>query len=245
MFSTVDPQEALKNHLLATLPANEFIRIIPKLEPVYLKLGEVIYDINQRVDYLYFPTTVIVSLLHFLENGATTGVGVVGNEGAVGIELFMGGETTACQIIVHSGGAAFRMKAIDLQIGFRRGEMFQAFLLRFTMALLTQVSQTAVCYRLHSIEQQLCRLVLLTHDRLYSDKLVMTHDFIAIMLGVRREGITLAAHKLANKNLIKNLRGTITIIDRQGLEDSVCECYKVVKNEYGYLLGKRNIGRFG
>ncbi|MBC7797347.1 MAG: Crp/Fnr family transcriptional regulator, partial [Pyrinomonadaceae bacterium] len=186
----------------------------------------------------YFPTTTIVSLLYVMENGATAEIGVVGNDGIVGIALFMGGDTTTSRAIIQSAGDAFRIKAKDLQNEFERGGAFQKLMLRYTQALLTQISQTAVCNRLHSVEQQLCRWLLLSHDRLDSDKLVMTHDLISNMLGVRREGVTMAAKKLAEKGLIKNVRGSITLLDRQGLEATVCECYGVVNAEYNRLLSR-------
>lgn len=238
MSEPATPTDALRNHLLAALPEKEFLEILPKLEPVSFKLGAVLYEAGEKMNHLFFPTTAIISLLSIMENGATAEIGVTGNDGAVGIALYMGGETTPSRAIVQSAGKAFRMKSADLLVAFKRAGMFQVLLLRFTMALLTQISQTAVCNRLHPIEQQLCRWLLLSHDRLDSDKLVMTHDLISNMLGVRREGITLAAKKLAAKKLIVNNRGTITVIDRQGLEAAVCECYKVVNDEYNRLLGR-------
>lgn len=238
MSVEADPKEVLKNFLLAALPDGEFERITPKLELVFLKLGEVLYEADEELKYIYFPTTVIVSLLHIMENGTTAEIGIIGNDGAVGIALFMGSETTSSRAIVQSHGAAYRMKADDLKAEFKRGNTFQLILLRFTMALMSQISQTAVCNRLHPIERQLARWILLSHDRLHTDKLIMTHDLISNMLGVRREGVTLAAKKLAAKNLIKNERGTIIIVNRRGLESAVCECYKVVNDEYNRLLNR-------
>ena len=229
---------AQKNHLLAALPEKEFLHILPMLEHVSFKLGDVLYEADEKMDHAYFPTTAIISLLSIMENGATAEIGVTGNDGVVGIALFMGSDTTPSRAIVQSAGEAFRMKSDDLQKAFKRDEMFQVLLLRFTMALLAQISQTAVCNRLHPIEQQLCRWLLLSHDRLDSDNLVMTHDLISNMLGVRREGVTLAAKKLAERKLITNNRGTIKVIDRRGLEAAVCECYKVVNDEYNRLLGR-------
>jgi CRP-like cAMP-binding protein len=197
------------------------------------------------MDHAYFPTTAIISLLSIMENGATAEIGVTGNDGVVGIALYMGGDTTPSRAIVQSAGEAFRMKSADLMTAFKRDEMFQTLLLRFTLALLAQISQTAVCNRLHPIEQQLCRWLLLSHDRLDSDNLVMTHDLISNMLGVRREGVTLAAKKLAERKLITNNRGTIKVIDRRGLEAAVCECYKVVNDEYNRLLGRGISRTFG
>ena len=228
----------LKNFLLAALPADEFRRVAAKLEPVDLKLGQVLYESGDKLDCAYFPTTAITSLLYIMENGATAEIGVIGNDGVSGHALFLGGNSMPNRAVIQSAGEAFRMKAKDLQVEFARGGTFQKMLLRYTQALMTQISQTAVCNRLHSLEQQLCRWLLLSHDRLDSDKLVMTHDLISNMLGVRREGVTLAAQKLAKRGLITNLRGTITVIDRQGLEDAVCECYEVVNTEYNRLLGR-------
>ena len=242
MTVTSNSTNALKNHLLASLPNDEFARFQSKLQPVSLKLGTVLYESGDRLDYAYFPTTAIVSLLYIMENGATAEIGVVGNDGILGIALFMGGDTTNSRAIVQSAGEAFKFKSQDLKTEFGRGGLFQKMLLRYTQALMTQISQTAVCNRLHSLEQQLCRWILLSHDRLNSDKLIMTHDLISNMLGVRREGVTLAAQKLAEKGLITNTRGTITLIDRQGLENAVCECYQVVNDEYNRLLS-RGIGR--
>lgn len=234
----VNLDDALKNHLLAAIPKKEFAHFKSNLESVNLKLGEVIYESGEQMDYIYFPTTAIISLLYIMVNGSTAEIGVAGNEGLVGIALFMGGDTTPNRAVVQSAGGAFRMKAKSLQTEFARGGMFQQLLLRYTQALMTQISQTAVCNRLHSVEQQLCRWLLLSHDRLETDKLIMTHDLIANMLGVRREGVTIAAKHLQDANLISYVRGTMTILDRKGLEAQVCECYKVVNDEYKRLLGR-------
>lgn len=228
---------ALKNHLLAALPTDEFMRLAPNLKPVSLKLGQVLHESGDKMDNVYFPTTAIMSLLYIMENGATAEIGVVGNDGILGIELFMGGETTTNRAIIQSAGEAFKMDTKSMRAEFTLGGMFQKLLLRYTQALIAQISQTAVCNRLHSVEQQLCRWLLLSHDRLDSDKLVMTHDLISNMLGVRREGVTVAAQKLARRGLIKNIRGSITVLNRIGLEDAVCECYAVVNIEYNRLLG--------
>lgn len=238
MPTVVNSNDTLRNFLLAALSVDDFNQIAPKLETVCFKLGEVLYETGERMDYVYFPTTAIVSMLYVMESGATAEIGIVGNDGLIGVSLFMGGDTTTNRAIIQSAGDAVRMKAQDLKTEFAKGGRFQALLLRYTQALLTQISQTAVCNRLHPIEQQLCRWLLLSHDRLTSDKLVMTHDLISNMLGVRREGITLAAQKLAKRGLIKNVRGTIMVIDRQGLEAAVCECYAVVNAEYNRLLGR-------
>ena len=235
----------LKNHLLAALPTAEFLRLESKLEPVSLELGEVLYESGDNMQYAFFPTTAIVSLLYIMENGTTAEIGVVGNDGIIGTSIFMGGGGTTSRAVIQSAGMAVRMKAKDLKAEFALGSMFQEMLLRFTQSLMTQISQTAVCNRLHSLEQQLCRWLLLSHDRLHTDKLVMTHDLISNMLGVRREGVTLAAQKLVKRKLITSVRGTMTVIDRRGLEEAVCECYKVVNNEYNRLLGRGISRTFG
>ncbi len=242
MIATSIALTALKNHLFATLPVDDFARLLPMLELVSFRLGQVLHESGDKMEYVYFPTTAIISMLYVMQNGMTAEIGVVGNDGIIGVALFMGGDTTTSRAVIQSSGDAFRMKATDLQAEFARGGAFQKLLLRYTQALLTQISQTAVCNRLHPIEQQLCRWLLLSHDRLDSDKLVMTQDLISNMLGVRREGVTLAAKKLAEKGLIKNVRGAITVLDRQGLEAAVCECYQVVNVEYNRLLS-RGIGR--
>jgi CRP-like cAMP-binding protein len=226
------------NHLIAALPTDEFIRLKPNLEPVSLLLGSVIYESGEQLEYIYFPTTAIVSLLYIMENGATAEIGMAGNDGLVGIALYMGGSTTPSRAVVQSAGNAFRMHSKALNEEFSQGGVFQKVLLRYTQSLMTQISQTAVCNRLHSVEQQLCRWLLINHDLLQSNKLIMTHDLIANMLGVRREGVSIAAGHLQEKGLIKYVRGTITMLDRGALERAACECYRVVKNEYDRLLGK-------
>jgi CRP-like cAMP-binding protein len=237
MPSAENAAAARKNHLLSSLPADEFGRVVARLSPVLLPLGKVLYESGDKLDFVYFPTTAIVSLLYIMENGATAEIGVVGNDGILGIALFMGGDTTPNRAIIQSAGEGFKMSARDLKAEFTLGGSFHNLLLRYTQALITQISQTAVCNRLHTVEQQLCRWLLLSHDRLNSDRLVMTHDLISNMLGVRREGVTLAAQKLGARKLIKNVRGTITVLDRKGLEAAVCECYRVVNEEYNRLLG--------
>lgn len=244
-MSVASPNDALKNYLLAALPVGEFVNLQAKLEPLSLKLGEVLYEAGDKLEYVHFPTTAIVSLLYIMENGTTAEIGVIGNDGICGYGLFLGGDSMPCRAVIQSAGEAYRMKAKDVKAEFALGGVFQNLLLRYTQALMTQISQTAVCNRLHSVEQQLCRWLLLSHDRLNSDVLVMTHDLISNMLGVRREGVTLAAQKLAKRKLIKNVRGTITVIDRHGLEDAVCECYKVVNSEYNRLLGRGISRTFG
>ncbi len=233
-----DSNDVLKNYLLAALPKKDFERVLTMLKPVSFKLGDVLYESGENLEHVYFPTTAIISMLYIMENGATAEIGVVGNDGVLGVSLFMGGETTTNRAIIQSAGEAYRMNAKNLKTEFALGGAFQKLLLRYTQALMTQISQTAVCNRLHTVEQQLCRWLLLSHDRLDSDTLVMTHDLISNMLGVRREGVTLASKKLQKKKLITNVRGTMVVIDRQGLEAAVCECYKVVNDEYNRLLGK-------
>ena len=230
--------EITDNHLLAEMPERELARIGTHMLPVSLELGQVLYESGDKLDYVYFPTTAIVSLLYIMENGTTAEIGVVGNDGVLGIALFMGGNTTPNRAVIQSAGYAYKMAAKDLLNEFSLGGKFHNLLLRYTQALITQISQTAVCNRLHTVEQQLTRWLLLSHDRLNTDKLVMTHDLISNMLGVRREGVTIAAKKLSARKLIKNNRGTMTIIDRPGLEQACCECYEVVNNEYNRLLGR-------
>lgn len=237
--------ETRKNFLLASLPDVELNRVRSHLEPTSLELGQVLYESGDTLDYVYFPTTSIISLLYIMENGATAEIGVVGNDGILGIAVFMGGDTTPNRAVIQSAGGAFKMKAKDLRDEFTLGGVFHNLLLRYTQALITQISQTAVCNRLHSVEQQLCRWLLLSHDRLDSDTLVMTHDLISNMLGVRREGVTKAARKLAAKKLIKNVRGSIAVLDRAGLERTVCECYNVVNKEYDRLLSRGISRTFG
>lgn len=220
------------------MDGDEFDRVFKALEPVEFDLGHVIYEAGDKMDYVYFPTTAIVSLLYIMENGGTAEIGIIGNDGLLGVSLFLGGDSTSNRAIIQSAGGLCRMKPADLQKEFKLGGRFQDLLLRYTQALMTQISQTAVCNRLHAVEQQLCRWLLLSHDRLHTDKLVMTHDLISNMLGVRREGVTVAAQKLAAKKLIKNTRGTIEVLDRQGLEDASCECYEIVNSEYNRLLGR-------
>lgn len=227
---------ALKNRLLGALPVKDFERVSFLLQPVDLALGDVLYESGEKMQYAYFPTTAIISLLYIMESGSTAEIGVVGNDGILGISLFMGGETTTNRAIIQSAGSACRMEADVLRSEFARGSRFRQLLLLYTQALITQISQTAVCNRLHSIEKQLCRWLLLSHDRLESDTLIMTHNLISNMLGVRREGVTLAARKLAAGGLIVNDRGAMTVIDRAGLESAVCECYKVVRDEYDRLF---------
>lgn len=228
----------LKNQLIAGLPAIEFRRIEPMLEPVSLELGQVLYEPNKRANYAYFPTTAVASLLYVMENGSTAAISVTGNDGMIGIALFTGAETVPNEAIVQCAGDAFMIRYWDLQKEFGRGGAFQTILLRFTMAMLNQSSQTAACNRLHSVEMQLCRWLLLTCDRLESDSLEITHNLISNILGVSREGISLTTKKLKDKKLIENVRGNIAIIDRQGMEATVCECYRHIAAESKRLSGK-------
>lgn len=230
-------ESALQNHLLAALPAEEYSHIAEQLEPVTLRLGKVLYESGDQLSHVYFPTTAVVSLLYVMENGGTAEIGIAGNNGLVGFALFMGGETTSSRAIVQIAGDAVRMKGNDVRNAFARGGVFQSVLLPYTQSLITQISQTAVCNRLHSVEQQLCRWLLINHDQLPADKLVMTHDLIANMLGVRREGVSIAAAHLQKQGIIKYIRGTITILDRDSLESVAWECYQVVTEEYDRLLG--------
>ncbi|KAA3627890.1 MAG: Crp/Fnr family transcriptional regulator [Proteobacteria bacterium] len=224
------------NHLLAALPAIERARIFPDLEPVEMALGDTVSSPGLPMRHVYFPTTAIVSLLHIMEDGASAEIAVVGNEGIVGVALFMGGETTSSWSVVQSAGHAYRLTGQHLKNEFFRGGPMQRLLLRYTQALLTQMAQTAVCNRHHSVDQQLCRWLLLSLDRLPSNQLTMTQELIANMLGVRREGVTEAAGRLQSAGLIHYARGKITVLDRPGLEKRVCECYQVVKTESERLM---------
>lgn len=233
-----DKTDAHKNHLLTALPAEEFARLKPDLESVTLPLGTVIYESGDRMTHVYFPTTAIISMLYIMENGGTAEIGIAGNNGLIGSALFMGSVSTSSRAVVQSKGDAIRIKAKPLQTEFDRGGLFQKILLRYTQSLMTQISQTAVCNRLHTVEQQLCRWLLINHDQLETNSLIMTQELIANMLGVRREGVTIAARKLQEKGIIKYVRGTITMLDRKGLEQAACECYQIVMDEYERLLGK-------
>ena len=227
-----------QNQLLAALPAGDYERIFPHLEFVELPLGQALSEPGSRLGYVYFITGGIVSLLYVLENGASAEIAIMGCEGMVGISLFMGGETTPSRAVVQSAGHAFKLPARVLKKEFDRGGELQHLLLRFTQALITQMAQTAVCNRHHSVEQQLCRWLLLSIDRLPSNELVMTQELIANMLGVRREGVTEAAGVLQEAGLIRYSRGHITLLDRLGLEQRVCECYAVVKRETDRLMAR-------
>lgn len=228
--------ELAQNHLLAALSAGVLQRWLPNLERVDMPLGDVLYEAGETSRYVYFPTTSIVSLLYLMENGASAEIAVVGNEGMVGISLFMGGGSTSSRALVQSAGTGFRMPADKFKKEFDRSSAVLHLLLRYTQALITQMAQTAVCNRHHSLDQQLCRWLLLSLDRLQGDKLEMTQKLIANMLGVRREGVTQAALHLQEAGLIRYVRGHITVLDRQQLETRSCECYAVVKKEYHRLL---------
>jgi len=229
-----------KNHLLEALPASVQARLLQQLEPIQMPLGSVLYESGGTLTHVYFPTTAIVSLLYVMENGASAEIAVVGNEGIVGISLFMGGESTPSRAVVQSAGQGFRLKSAIMKDEFN-GPMLHL-LLRYTQALITQMAQTAVCNRHHSLDQQLCRWLLLSLDRLHGNELVMTQELIANMLGVRREGVTEGAMKLQQAGLIQYARGRISVLDRMGLEKRTCECYAVVKKEYDRLLPAKAAG---
>jgi len=225
-----------QNHLLDALPSSDYERLEPHLELIPMKLGDVLYEPGVKLRYVYFPTTSIVSLLYVIEDGASAEIAIVGNEGVLGISLFMGGDTTPSRAVVQSAGHGFRLRADLLKSEFGRFGPAMHLLLRYTQALITQMAQTAVCNRHHSIDQQLCRWLLLSLDRLSTNELTMTQDLIANMLGVRREGVTEAAGKLQAAALIRYQRGRITVLDRPRLEARACECYQVVKTEFDRLL---------
>lgn len=224
------------NHFLGMLSEEDFQRWLPHFEPVHLRLGTVLYESGVTLTHFYFPTTSIVSLLHLLENGASAEIALVGREGLVGISLFMGGGSTSSRAVVQSAGHAYRLPARVLIQEFNRAGSAMRLALRYTQALITQMAQTAVCNRHHTLDQQLCRWLLLSLDRLDGNELVMTQELIANMLGVRREGVTDAALKLQRRGFIRYARGHITVTDRPGLEMFTCECYAVVKKEYDRLL---------
>src|SRR5512140_4005534 len=229
-------QSPNQNHLLAALPTAEFERLAPHLEPVELLLGDVLYESGGLLQYVYFPTTSILSLHYVMENGASSEIAGVGNEGMLGISLLMGGNTTPSRAVVQTGGEGYRLKSQLILQEFKRAGPMQLLLLRYTQALITQMSQTAACNRHHSLVQQLCRWLLLTLDRMPTNTLIMTQELVASMLGVRREGVTEAAGKLQQAGVISYRRGHITVLDRAGLEAQVCECYAVVKKEFARLL---------
>jgi len=230
------PHSPNQNRLLAALPAAEFGRLAPHLELFPMLLGDALYEPGSQLQHVYFPTTAVVSLLYILESGSSAGIAGVGNEGILGISLFMGGDTTPSSAVVQIAGHGYRLQGRLLKEEFNRGGLMQRLLLRYTQALLTEMAQTAACNRHHSIEQQLCRWLLLTLDRLPSNELVMTQELVASALGVRREGITEVAGKLQRAGLIRYRRGHIAVLERSGLEAGACECYAVLKKELGRLL---------
>jgi CRP-like cAMP-binding protein len=231
-----DTQNPKMNRLLAALPESEFQLLLPHLEPIAMPLGQVMYESGGTMDHAYFPTTSIVSLLYVMGSGASAEISVVGNEGLVGISLFMGGGSTPSRAVVQSAGQGYRLKSAIVKEQFNRSGALMHLFLRFTQALITQMSQTAACNRHHSLDQQLCRWLLLSLDRLPGPNLLMTQELIANMLGVRREGVTEAAGKLQRAGLMRYTRGKIDVLDRPGVEERCCECYKVVKDEYDRLL---------
>ncbi len=233
MATSHSPQQ---NHILAALPAQDYTRLLPDLELIPMPLGWALYESGGHMGHLYFPTTSLVSLLYVMEDGASAEIAITGNCGLVGISLFMGGETTPSRAVVQSAGNGYRLGANVAKKEFATGGHLQHLALRYTQALITQMAQTAVCNRHHSLDQQLCRWLLLSIDRLQGNELVMTQELIANMLGVRREGVTEAAGKLQADGLIQYSRGHIKVLDRAGLETRVCECYAVVKKEYDRLL---------
>jgi CRP-like cAMP-binding protein len=228
-----DPNQ---NHLLAALLDADFDRLAPHLDPIMMRLGDVLYESGAAVNHVYFPTSSIVSLHYVLENGSSSEIAGVGNEGMLGISLFMGGNTTPSRAVVQTAGHGYRLKAAVLLEEFNRAGPVMRLLLRYTQALLTQMAQTAICNRHHTVDQQLCRWLLLTLDRLPTTELTMTQELIASMLGVRREGVTVAAGRLQARGFISNRRGHISVLDRGGLEGEVCECYEVVKKEFARLM---------
>ena len=231
------PKSPNQNRLLAALTAPEQERLFPQLELVQMALGKVLYESGSQLSHMYFPSDCIVSLLYVLEDGASAEIAVVGREGVVGVALFMGGETTPSRAVVQSAGWAYRLPGAGMKLEFGRSGAMQHLMLRYTQALLTQMAaQTAVCNRHHSVDQQLCRWLLLSLDRLPSNELSMTQELIANMLGVRREGVTEAAGRLQGDGLIRYSRGRITVLDRSRMEQRVCECYAVVKREFDRLL---------
>jgi CRP-like cAMP-binding protein len=234
------PQSQSGNRILASLPSKEYERILPHLEHISFAPDQVVCESGAQMEYIYFLTTSTIYLLYVVESGATAEIGIIGNEGVLGIALFMGDDATPYRAVAQTGGGALRMKAQALREEFARGGEFQRQLLRYTQSLMIQISQTAVCNRLHTVEQQLCRLLLLSHDRGRSDELLMTQELIANMLGVRREGVTHAARQLRKEGVITYIRGHIEILDRRGLEANSCECYQVVENEFDRLFGQKS-----
>jgi CRP-like cAMP-binding protein len=239
MQKVIQACNAARNLLLCVLPQIEREHLLPHLQPVTFSLGQVVYEPGERIEYCYFPTSSVVSLLYTMQDGSTAEMGLVGNEGVLGVALFLGGESTCSRALVPVAGDAFRLPAKLLQREFAHSRPLQHLLLRYTQALITQVSQTAVCNRLHSVEQRLCRWLLLCHDRKNRSELLMTQELIANMLGGRRESVTVAAGHLQDAGLIHYCRGRISILDRPGIESAVCECYRIVEDEFDRLLGRK------
>jgi CRP-like cAMP-binding protein len=232
-------QSRIQNHLLCSISAEEYARLRPSMQHTTLALGQVIYEAGSRLDYFYFPTTCVVSWLYTTQDGSTAEVALAGNDGVVGVSLFLGGGTAAHRAVVQIGGDALKIPARVVQGEFARGGLLQHILLRYTQALITQIAQTAVCNRLHSVEQRLCRWLLLCHDRVNDSEILMTQEYIANMLGGRRESVTVAAGRLQDAGLIHYSRGHIKILDREGMEGIVCECYQIVEDELQRLVGAR------
>lgn len=237
MVRTTDHHILASNHLLSALPLEERNRLLPYLESVTFTLGDVVYEPGGRMEHVFFPTSSIVSLVYTTENGSTAEMALAGNDGVVGVGLFLGGDTTPSRAVVQVAGGALKLRAKPLHEEFSRDGAFQQLLLRYTQALITQVSQTAVCNCLHSMEKRLCRWLLLSLDRIQSDELPMTQEFISYMLGGRRATVTVAARHLQDEGLIRYARGHIRILDRDGLEATACECYRIVRDEFERLLG--------
>jgi CRP-like cAMP-binding protein len=244
MPMAVEVSNLTQNHLLCALQSAECERLLAHLQPVAFSLGQVIYEPGERIAYCYFPTSSVVSLLYTTHGGSTAEMGLVGNEGVLGVALFLGGESTCSRAVVPIAGDAFRLSAKLLREEFALRGPLQHLLLRYTQALITQISQTAVCNRLHSVEQRLCRWLLLCHDRKDRSELFMTQELIANMLGGRRESVTVAAGRLQDAGLIHYCRGRISILDRKGLEASVCECYRMVEDEFNRLFDRKRKSQF-
>jgi len=244
MHSTMQVLNADRNFLLSSLPAAERELLLQYLEPVTFVLGKIVYEPGERVNYCYFPTSSVVSLLYTMQDGSTAEMGVVGNDGVTGVAVFLGGESTCSRAVVAVAGDALRLPAKRLQQEFTHPGPLQRSLLRYTQALITQVSQTAVCNRLHSVQQRLCRWLLLCQDRKNCSDLLMTQELIANMLGGRRESVTVAAGHLQDAGLIHYCRGRISILDRDGIESNVCECYRIVEDEVDRLFGRKRGPQF-
>lgn len=232
-----DPHKPIENRLLAALPAEEYQCLVPDLKFVSLSIEQVLYEAGEPIKYVYFPHQAIVSLVSTMEDGSTVEVGLVGNEGMVGVPVFLGGNTTTNRAFVQVADGCTRIEAGRLKAEFNRGGALQSLLLHYTQALLTQASQTAACNRLHTVEERLARWLLTVSDRIQSDQFLLTQEFIAQMLGTRRSGVTVAAGTLSQAGLLRYTRGKITIIDRESLESTACECYGVIKDEFARLLG--------